>query len=518
MRATPPLTTPPCRTTRSEGKALSFLLSHLFPTFINPYLLLPRLAYHATYDGFRGDTFKASGLGTYDVSWEEKTKAEKPFKPFPLLVVFNADNHTFFDSPADMKAYEAHLRLEQGEVVRINRSTSMTRTSHSKYSKQPPFSPALHSTLKASLPPEATPSDLQTAQILLHSNLAQSTRKAMSTAERTLKSLIPSRDVFTNPHPEDKGLLLLKLKSAKPNLSPSTMLQYVKYYACILRDNGIEPPPDTFLYIRLASGLRKLTLDPAQNVKAAKKRAAYSTHTLRLAASAVAKKCKTRGGPWDELLVQALYTAMLIAFWACARTSELCGASKASYSPKTTLLERDVKLLKVDNETVLELFFKSEKVIKESGSRVQLPMIPHGSNLDLCPVRAYQRYQTLKRRLRPAPDAPWLIDGKGRPLTQKAFTALVHKAIENEYANSKHSKLMAALKGHSFRAGLPTTMEEISATMTTEEMKMMGRWASEAAYQRYCKGRLNKRLPVAKKVLAQLEAQQSPPLPPVPSS
>ena len=466
------------------------------------------MVYHATFDCFRGDNFRSEALSDYEADWDAKTKAERPFKPFPLVVVFNAESNLFFESPEEMTKYETHQKLQTGEVVRINRSTSMTRTSHSKYSKQPPFSPALNSTLKANLPPEATPSDLQLAQTLLHSNLAQSTRKVMSTAERTLRSLVPSRDVFVDPHPEDKGLLLLRLKTTKSHLAPSTMLQYMKYYGVILRDNGIEPPPDTFLYIRLASGLRKLTLDPTQARKTARKRAAYSTRTLRLAISAIAKKCKTRGGSWDELLVQAIYTAMLIAFWACARTGELCGASKTSYSWKTTLLERDLRLLEADGETVLELFFKSEKVVKESGSRVQLPKIPDNSSYrDLCPVRAYQRYQDLKARLKPTQDAPWLIDDKGRPLTQGNFTSLVNKTIERAYAKSEYRDLMADLKGHSFRSGLPTTMEEISATMTTEEMKMMGRWASEAAYQRYCKGRVNKRLPVAKKVLAQLEAQ-----------
>ena len=86
-------------------------------------------------------------MSTYDVSWTEKTKKERVFKPLPLLIVFNATDHVFFKTTKDMKAYEAHQRLEQGEVVRINRSTSMTRTSHSKYSKQPPpfFPyPALH--------------------------------------------------------------------------------------------------------------------------------------------------------------------------------------------------------------------------------------------------------------------------------------------------------------------------------------------------------------------------------------
>lgn len=422
-------------------------------------------------------------------------------------MVFNPATHVFFNNPQEMAAYETHQRIEGGETVKINKIASMTRTQHTKYSKPTPFCPTLHKTLKAKFPPEANEADLSVAQTLIRSNLAASTRKVMSSAEKALRDLIPSRDIFADPHPEDKSLLLLKLQNRKPALAPSTILQYMKYHSCVLRDNGIEPPPDTFTYIRLASGLRKLTLDPAQKLKAARKRSAYSPHTLRLAASAIAKRSKAHGGKWDELLVQALYTAMLIAFWACARTSELCGATRATYSTKTTLLERDVKLLEVEGETVLELFFKSEKVIKESGSRVQLPKIDDGPHLDLCPVRAYQRYQHLKQRLRPASDAPWLIDGKGKPITQNAFIKLVHDAIENEYQEPKHKKLMAALKGHSFRAGLPTTIEEISTNLTTEEMKMMGRWTSEAAYQRYCKGRLNKRLPVAKKVLAQLNTQ-----------
>ena len=57
--------------------------------------------------------------------------------------------------------------------------------------------------------------------------------------------------------------------------------------------------------------------------------------------------------------------------------------------------------------------------------------------------------------LKPAPVAPWVIDGKGKSIMQKAFIKLVHSAIEKEYQNTQYHKLMASLKGHSFRVTPP---------------------------------------------------------------
>ena len=52
---------------------------------------------------------------------------------------------------------------------------------------------------------------------------------------------------------------------------------------------------------------------------------------------------------------------------------------------------------------------------------------------------------------------------------------------------------------------LPTHMQEMAAVLTKAERKMMGRWASDEAYQRYCKDLKGPRCNIAKKVISHLK-------------
>jgi hypothetical protein len=281
----------------------------------------------------------------------------------------------------------------------------------------------------------------------------------------------------------------------------------MKWYGSVFRDAGKEPPPNTFLFNQLAGGLAKRQLDPRKTLQK-KRRAAYSVQTLRMVGHALAQMRKRKGKPWGPIKTQAIFTATLIAFWACARTADLCGAKPKTYSKRTTLLERDVtRFEEEDGTSGLQLFFKAEKVAKKEGSFVQLPMVTEGPFTDLCPVTAYQEYQRLKKGLKPRKDAPWLIDDEGRPITQQAFLKSVNTAIKLTYGNSKYASLMKALRGHSFRAGLPTHMQRMASVLTDEERRLMGRWMTEAAHKLYCKDRAKARFRVAKKVVQDLQSQ-----------
>ena len=158
----------------------------------------------------------------------------------------------------------------------------------------------------------------------------------------------------------------------------------------------------------------------------------------------------------------------------------------------------------------LEIHFKAEKVAKDMGSRVQLPRVVGGPLEQLCPVLAYQRYQSLKAEFNQCPQAPWLIDSNGKPITQQALLRLINTAVDQAFGGTHHKEYLQKLKGHSFRMALPTHMQEMAAALTKAERKMMGRWASDEAYQRYCKDIRGPRYNTAKKVIAHLKRSRNP--------
>ena len=462
-----------------------------------PDEFIRRFLFHITGEAFRGTELKIRDVNDYSETWKAITLKEKD-PPNLTMWLPEAQSYSIYASVAEKERHDHHQGLWKGEEIRINSLVTMTATATTKHHNKVPLCPKLRNSLKERLPAETNAHELDLAQALIRSNLAETSRKSMNTAKRALQKLIPERDIFNNPEPEDKGLLLLRLSGKK--LAPSTKLQYMKWYNCIFRDFGQEPPPSTLLYNRLAGGLTKLQMDPRGACKK-KKRAAYSVQTLRMVGHALAQMRKAKN-PWGPIKTQAIYTAVLIAFWACARTADLCGAKPDHYSKKTTLLERDVtRIIEGSEVEGLQLFFKAEKVPKKEGSIVQLPMVKDGPLTDLCPVAAYLRYQELKKPLAPHKKAPWLIGDDGKPITQNQFLKAIERALKTTYENTKYAPLMKALKGHSLRAGLPSHMQEMADVLTADERRLMGRWLSEAAHKLYCKNKAKARYRIAQKVI-----------------
>ena len=452
------------------------------------------------------DAGRGEVIGDYDKyaeKWLTRCAKESEF-PIPDLVLPCPTNVTIFSNAKQRDAHLLNDKLVKGEKW-INNRTRLHVSDTSKHEYPVPFSSHTENNLKRRLPGEASSPDLDLAQSLLHSNLAKSTRKVMSSIERTLTSLVPERDIFQNPHPGDKELLLLRLVQHKPGMSYKSQIKYANTYNSILLDRGITPPPESPIFKRLKTGLENRQHNPRKAAEVPR-RQAHTRETILLLSHALGQMGPRKHGLWDELRVQAVFTSALIAFWACARLSDLCGADATGYSVRTTLLEKDCSLIFEDNKVIgLELFFGSEKVPQALGSRVQLPKIPPGPMENLCPVRAYIRYQKLKMKLSPQPDAPWLIDSDGKPISHRSLTRLMDLAVEKSFSSTNLIHYLRKLRGHSFRSALPTCMQAMSSEFTKEEKLMMGRWFTDQAYALYCKDKVRNRLSVAQAVAKHLE-------------
>ena len=462
-----------------------------------------RLLHHLHHECVRGEYI--TSYTDYDERWLNRIAKERAIVYSDLTLPTPKEVH-LCQSLKVYTAYKQDRRLTKGEK-QINNITRVMVSDTSKHDYYCEYSLNMEANLREALPDEVKNHDLQLAQSLLNANIAKSTRKNLQSVQRILTALVPERDVFKDPKPGDKDLLLLRSLQHKPNITSKTRFQYLKSYNSILWAQGVTPPPDSPWFSRMKTGVQNKNFNPRQMAETPK-RQAHTKETLAMLAHAFHNMSSKAQGLWEQLRVQAIHTATLIAFWACARLSDLCGAeSTTSYSVRTTLLEEDLTLMIDQNEIIgLELFFGSEKIQHLNGSRVQLPKMPDGPLKKLCPVRAYLAYQKLKRNLNPTPKAPWLIDYNGKPITQRALNAYIDKAIETTYGNTEHMHFLRKLRGHSFRAALPTHMQAMGESLTREEKKLMGRWLTEEAYQLYCKDKASNRLQIAKLVAQHMMA------------
>ena len=468
---------------------------------------LQRFLYEIVTPCYLGTQLKVDKLGDYAKSWPDRLNSQDNIQ-YPTMWLPKLPTYRMFKTIEDKAKDERHKKIEKGEIRKINKNHAMKVTNRSKHHTTAPLCAKLRETLRQQLPPEADAKEVDDAQKLMKSNLAASTRRTMENVEKILQNLIPNRDIFQDPQPGDRELLLLRL-SQRRKRAHTTVLQYMKWYGSILRDKGHKPPADNLIFDRMAGGLKKRNLDPRRKAKKTR-REAYSVGKLRLLGHALAQMREKKPGTWGRVKAQGIFAATLIAFWACARTADLCGAGPDEYSKKTTLLERDFRLMENDGKVEgLEVFFKSEKVPNQNGSRVQLPMVPDGPLTDLCPVSAYLEYQKAKESLEPNKDAPWLITDAGKPITQKVFVKSIKRAIECTYEGTEYEHLMEALKGHSLRAGLPTEIQKMASVLTKEESRLMGRWVTETAHQLYCKNPTGARYRVAQRVVEGMQRHNS---------
>ena len=450
-----------------------------------------------------GETILYKDFAEYKIRWLPRIRKNHPMK-FPDLIIPVPQYATLYNSYQQVQDSERSQQLRAGEK-RINSKVCLPVTDNPKHVYSVPYSFETETNLRRVLPPEADDNDLARAQSLLHSNLAPSTRRTLKSIEKTLLALFPERNIFQDPRPGDRSLLLVRLTQRKPDLAQSTQTKYVKAYNSILLNKGIKPPPETHIFKRFLTGHMNQKHNPREAAKA-QVRQAHTKQSLTLLTHAFAMMGPQERNLWHTLRVQAVFTASLIAFWACARLSDLCGANTKGYSLRTTLLEKDLSLMTENNKVIgLEVFFGSEKVTQLAGSRVQLPKIPDGPLQALCPVRAYIRYQEMKARLRQTTEAPWLVDHDGRPISHQSLTRLMDLAVETIYSDPRLLHVLRKLRGHSFRAALPTHMQSMGDQLTDEERQFMGRWLTGTAYSLYCKDKTQIRFTAAQAVIGHLQ-------------
>ena len=180
-----------------------------------------------------------------------------------------------------------------------------------------------------------------------------------------------------------------------------------------------------------------------------------------------------------------LWVVCTFAFHGSFRIHELLSKDVNSFDETSTLLGKDVKLIKTKldgtEEELLMVHLKSPKEEKLSrGVRVEL----FSTGTFSCPVKAWKRWTALVKGSHD-PLKPIFRFSSGKCLSGSIFNTEL-KALLGKYFNYDEGKYLS----HSFRAGMASMMA--LAGYTDETIMRQGRWNSNA-FLVYCKtGRANR--------------------------
>ena len=195
---------------------------------------------------------------------------------------------------------------------------------------------------------------------------------------------------------------------------------------------------------------------------------------------------------WSENSKQVVWTTMLTAFFGSFRLGELLGSKEGSYNPSETLLWEDV-------------VFKNDSVI----IKIKIPKSrnPRGECVDLfelkqanyCPVTALRRLKQLTGSKARA-TSPVFTFESGKILTPCSLNTTLFGLLQPVIGQAA-----CQITGHSFRAALPSALANRPDIACDEDIKLWGRWDSDA-FRRYTRLKPNQKRAVFFKIVSSLES------------
>ena len=182
---------------------------------------------------------------------------------------------------------------------------------------------------------------------------------------------------------------------------------------------------------------------------------------------------------WSLERKRRMWVVCCLAFHGSFRIHELLSKDKHSFDPTTTLLGRDVKLIKTTldgrSEEILVVHLKSPKEDHlGQGVRVEL----FSTDTFSCPVEAWKRWRSLVKGS-PCPTKPVFTTEEETCMTGRIFNEEI-KTFLGRFINYDHGKYLS----HSFCSGMASMMA--SAGYRDEDIMRQGRWNSRA-FLTYCK-------------------------------
>ena len=179
--------------------------------------------------------------------------------------------------------------------------------------------------------------------------------------------------------------------------------------------------------------------------------------------------------PWSPFSKQIFWTACTLCFFTSCRMGELVPSQERNFDASTTLLWDNVREI---NNTEFIMFVPYSKTTGFKGKIVDIFEIKGDKN---CPAAALRK---LRKMMREKTDfksnVPVFSFHSGKNLTKKQINLWLSSLLE-DFVDSNHK-----ITGHSFRAGIPSTLACYPDEFPNNIIKTWGMWESNS-YKLYIK-------------------------------
>ena len=179
--------------------------------------------------------------------------------------------------------------------------------------------------------------------------------------------------------------------------------------------------------------------------------------------------------PWSPFSKQIFWTACTLCFFTSCRMGELVPSQERNFDASTTLLWDNVREI---NNTEFIMFVPYSKTTGFKGKIVDIFEIKGDKN---CPAAAIRK---LRKMMREKTDfksnVPVFSFHSGKNLTKKQINLWLSSLLE-DFVDSNHK-----ITGHSFRAGIPSTLACFPDEFPNNVIKTWGMWESNS-YKLYIK-------------------------------
>ena len=179
--------------------------------------------------------------------------------------------------------------------------------------------------------------------------------------------------------------------------------------------------------------------------------------------------------PWSPFSKQIFWTACTLCFFTSCRMGELVPSQERNFDASTTLLWDNVREI---NNTEFIMFVPYSKTTGFKGKIVDIFEIKGDKN---CPAAALRK---LRKMVREKTDfksnVPVFSFHSGKNLTKKQINLWLSSLLE-DFVDSNHK-----ITGHSFRAGIPSTLACYPDEFPNNVIKTWGMWESNS-YKLYIK-------------------------------
>ena len=261
---------------------------------------------------------------------------------------------------------------------------------------------------------------------------------------------------------------------ARGSVSENTVVKYLTHLNSIQSFLGFKKfENNKNLSTTLLKGLKNAK-NSKNKVKVNKK--AVTFKTLKI----IKTKLKNEFG--KSFIFYTYWTACCIAFFRCFRLGEILSKNPHVFDNKFELMWKDVKIHKKS----ISINVKSPKSTPRHADKIYLFNFKFKK---LCPVRSMKKLKKLQLSNELfSKDFPVFRLEQHTFLTQKDINRFLKSSFKNSY-----------IRGHSFRAGIPTTIANFPDIANDNHIMGWGRWRSKK-FSTYQKAKKNQKRWVFRKI------------------